>query len=94
MSRYEVRDDGTGARWDWLNVLSASFPYTVYEWREDTYAKWWYAGCESTMRAARRRIQRTEGLKRGGTVVYRESGGKPELPDLREYALRHGTGAV
>lgn len=88
MARYEVRKDGTAARWDWLSLLTARLPYSVYE-HDGPILGWHYIGCDATMRAARRRIRRKQAMN-GEEIVYRESNGSAELPDLREWTLSHG----
>lgn len=82
--RYEITKQ-YGCRWDWLNVITAQWPYTLRAYEDgQVYPFGRQVGIFSTKKGAKRRIKRekTERWAARG-VVYEEQDGAELLPDLR-----------
>ena len=85
--RYYVREDPEGfrGRWEWLNWVTAHFPYSV--WYGQPYPSCSLIHCVCTLRRAKKLIRkhREQLAKRGpdATIYTEEASGLPVLPDIR-----------
>jgi hypothetical protein len=92
--RYQIRKDGDGFRWDWLNVLLARFPYCVYKGGEYPGGK--IIHVYPTLRWARRAIRKDQKRPPSdwpGELIWIQPADSRELPDLRtvpEFAPHRG----